>query len=137
MLVIGSWQDGCVGFTHEILSNQLHCREACGWRKKEKKDKEKTDNRCPTCGQRLHRLRTQRRRSLSRTQTPSTVCSLEDTKPPFCPLSGQLHGSYRSPGMTLITNINKKNMVLMFDRKVIFASIFRLWNKSFLLLKLL
>lgn len=110
-----------------------------GGEKEREKDKEKTDNRCPTCGQRLHRLRTQRRRSLSQTQTPSTVRSLEDTKPPFCPLSGQLHGSYRSLGTTLITKINKKNMVLMFDRKFVFASGFspqkiRLWNISSILI---
>lgn len=66
--------------------------------KKEVKKSTETDGRSPTCGQQLHRRRRRRRRFLSQTLTPSTGCSLEDTKSPCRHPSGRLHGSRRSLG---------------------------------------
>lgn len=59
---------------------------------------------CLTCGWRLHRRTTGRRRFWSRTRTLGPACRLADTEPGTCPRPGRRRGSHSPPAAALISN---------------------------------
>lgn len=59
---------------------------------------------CLTCGWRLHKPTTRRRRFWSRTRTLAPACRLADTEPGTCPRPGRRRGSHSPPAAALISN---------------------------------